>query len=230
MGIIMATIIEQLAGIFNFISNPMVVLFIIALIVIAGFGIVLWQMLKPEKKILYFSEDENLGEEMNVKRMAPAHLYSKKKKDKYRFVRFREAFNFVIGFKNVTRWLAKKGTAFTQQLEEGDVGPFTLYDIMISLWGDDVIESLKDEQKQKLIKSEIPITVRLERKKHPENYEPITEIYIKEEQDAEMAALFGENVRKELHREDWIRSGALVGCGIALCYIAQAMGLLSGVA
>jgi len=225
----MATIVDQILGIFKFASNPLVILFIIAVIAIAGVWPCFMAMLKPEKKILYFSEDENLGEEMNVKRMAPAHLYSKKKKDKYRFVRFREAFNFVIGLKNVTRWLAKKGTAFTQQLEEGDVGPFTLYDIMISLWGEDVIDALKDEQKQKLIKSEIPITVRLERKKHPENYEPITEIYIKEEQDAEMAALFGENVRKELHREDWIRSGALVGCGIALCYIAQAMGLLAGV-
>ena len=225
----MATIVEQLAGILQLFNNPMVILFLIALIVIAGFGLVLWQMLKPEKKILYFSEDENLGEEMNVKRMAPAHLYSKKKKDIYRFIRFREAFNFVIGLKNVTRWLAKKGTAFTQNLETGDVGPFTLYDIMISLWGEDVIDALKDEHKQKLIKSEIPITVRLERGKQPEGYEPITEIYIKQEQDAEMASLFGENVRKELHREDWIRSGALVGCGIALCYIAQAMGLLAGV-
>ena len=225
----MATIVDQIIGFLGFFKNPLVIMFFVILAGIAGSVLIFWQMLKPEKKILYFSEDENLGEEMNVKRMAPAHLYSKKKKDIYRFIRFREAFNFVIGFKNVTRWLAKKGTAFTQNLETGDVGPFTLYDIMKVVWSEETIESLKDEQKQKLIKSEIPITVRLESKKHPENYEPITEIYIQQEQDAEMAKLFGENVRKELHREDWIRSGALVGCGIALCYIAQAMGLLAGV-
>ncbi len=66
--------------------------------------------------------------------------------------------------------------------------------------------------------------------KEPEGYEPITEIYITEEEDAEMMRLFGENVRKELHREDWIRTAALVGCGVALAYVAQAMGLLAGVA
>ena len=95
---------------------------------------------------------------------------------------------------------------------------------------EETIESLVDEQKQKLIQSEIPITVRLESMKQPEDYEPITEIYITEEEDAEMARLFGENVRKELHREDWIRTAALVGCGVALAYVAQAMGLLAGVA
>jgi len=226
----MVTLVEQLANLLKIFSNTTMIIFIIIVVGIAGFGFFLWLQLKPEKKILYFSEDENLGEEMNVKRMAPAHLYSKKKKDLYRFIRFREAYNFTIGLKNVTRWLAKKGTAFTQHLETGDVGPFTLYQIMEVVWSEETIEALKDEQKQKLIKSEIPITVRLESKKEPEGYEPITEIYITEEEDAEMARLFGENVRKELHREDWIRTIALVGCGIALAYVAQAMGLLAGVA
>ena len=226
----MVTLVEQLANLLKIFSTPTMTIFIVIVVGIAGFGFFLWLQLKPEKKILYFSEDENLGEEMSVKRMAPAHLYSKKKKDLYRFIRFREAYNFTIGLKNVTRWLAKKGTAFTQNLETGDVGPFTLYQIMEVVWSKETIEALKDEQKQKLIKSEIPITVRLESMKEPEGYEPMTEIYITEEEDAEMARLFGENVRKELHREDWIRTIALVGCGIALAYVAQAMGLLAGVA
>jgi len=226
----MVTLVEQLANLLKIFSNTTMIIFIIIVVGIAGFGFFLWLQLKPEKKILYLSEDENLGEEMNIKRMTPAHLYSKKKKDLYRFIRFREAYNFTIGLKNVTRWLAKKGTAFTQHLETGDVGPFTLFDIMKVVWSEETIEALKDEQKQKLIKSEIPITVRLESKKEPEDYEPMSEIYITEEEDAEMARLFGENVRKELHREDWIRTIALVGCGIALAYVAQAMGLLAGVA
>ena len=226
----MATIVEQIFGLFKVFSNPLVLGLVVFIIGIAGFGFFLWLQLKPEKKILYFSEDENLGEEMNVKRMAPAHLYSKKKGDLYRFIRFREAYNFTIGLKNVTRWLAKKGTAFTQNLETGDVGPFTLYQIMEVVWSKETIEELKDEQKQKLIQSEIPITVRLESMKQPDDYEPMTEIYITEEEDAEMMRLFGENVRKELHREDWVRTIAVIGCGIALAYVAQAMGLLAGVA
>ena len=226
----MATIMEQLFSILQFFNNPLVTFFFMACAILGGIAMYVWTQLKPEKKILFLSEDENLGDEMTVKRMTPAHLFSKKKKDHYRVIRFREAFNFVVGFKTVTRWLVKYGSAYTKSLESGDVGPFTLYQIMISVWGLDVIEALKDEQKQLLIKSEIPITVRLEKGMTPEGYKPISPAFIKKESDEEMAKMFGLNIKKELSKEDYIRTLALIGCGVALCYIAQAMGLIGGVA
>ena len=97
------------------------------------------------------------------------------------------------------------------------------------VWGEKVVEDLTDEMKQKLIESEVLITVRLEEGKTPEGYKDEPETYFTEESDEEMMKLFGVTVGKELHREDWIRTVALVGCGVALCYVAQAMGILGSV-
>jgi hypothetical protein len=223
-------ILKPFSGIINFLNSPFSLVVILILIGIGLIGFLMWTSLRPEKKILYFSEDENLGQQLNVNKMAPAHLHSKKNKMIYRFVRFREAYNFQIGGKNVTRWLAKTGTAYTKRLESGEVGEFTLWDIMMTVWGKDVLDELKDEEKQKLIKSEVMITVNLEEGKTPEGYKPLSETYINEESDAEMMKMFGENAKRAMQREDWIRSASLIGSGVALCYIAQAMGLLGGVA
>jgi hypothetical protein len=221
---------------FQVLNSPLITMILSGAIVIAIAGIYLWMQIKPVKKILYFSEEEHNGIEYTVKRTTPAHLYTRKKGgDQYRFIRFRDAFTFQLGFRAVTRWLAKKGTAYCKKLESGEVGNFTLYKVMQAVWGDDVIDALVDEQKQKLIDSNVLITVKLEEGLTPkgangEDYKTMGELYIKNESDAEMARVFGENVRKEMNREDWVRSGALVGCGVALCYIAQAMGLIGGVA
>jgi hypothetical protein len=223
-------ILKPFSGIINFLNSPLSLLLILLIFALGFVGFWMWVSLRPEKKILYFSEDEHIGSQMDVKKLAPAFLHSKFKKLDYRFVRFRPAYNFQIGGKSVTRWLAKSGTAYTKRLETGEVGEFTLYRIMQAVWGNDVINELQDEQKQKLIKSEVMLTVRLEEGKTPVGYKQRSESYIKKESDQDMAAMFGENVKRTFSREDWIRSGALIGSGIALCYIAQAMGLLGGVA
>ena len=194
-------------------------------------GLYLWMSLKPVKKVLYFSEEEHQGQEFTIRKTTPAHLVSKPvKKDTYRFIRFRDSYNFQLGWKSVTRWLAKKGTAYSKNLEGGEVGPFTLFKVMNVVWGTEVIEALKDELKQQLIESEVMITVKLEEGMTPSEHTDRSELYIKKEADEEMARLFGENIRKEFAREDWIRTAALLGCGVALAYVAQAMGLLAGVA
>lgn len=222
-------IIRPILNLMSILNSPMVFVLLLIFVITGTITFFAWTSLRPAKHVLYFSEDENLGEQMNVNRLTPTFLYSKKAKTIYRYLRFREAFNFVIGGRTVTRWLAKKGTAFSKRLESGEVGDFTLFTIMKAVWGDEVINSLKAEEYQKLIESEVMITVRLEAGTTPEGYKPIAETYIKKESDEEMAKLFGENVRRELSKEDWIRSAALVGSGIALCYVAQAMGLLGSV-
>jgi hypothetical protein len=229
MASLFSGILKPFGSILGFLNSPLVTVMILVFVGLGLIGYLMWATLRPEKKILYFNEDEHLGQQMNVNRMAPAHLYTKFQKTIYRFVRFREAYNFQIGGKNVTRWLAKTGTAFTKRLESGEVGEFTLYTIMKAVWGEKVLDELKDEEKQKLIKSEVMITVRLEEAKTPEGYEAISETYINKESDAEMMQMFGENAKKAMQREDWIRSAALVGSGVALCYIGQAMGLLGGI-
>jgi len=230
MASIFDPILKPIQGLLKLLNSPLLIVIILMIGVVVIIAFVLWTSLRPAKQILYISEEENIGDQMNVRRMAPAHLYSKKGKTIYRFVRFREAINFVIGGRTVTRWLAKAGTAYSKRLESGDVGEFTLYQIMIAVWGQDIVDALKDEEKQKLIKSEVKITVRLEEGKTPEGMTNRAEAYIKQEEDAEMAKLFGENVRRELTKEDYIKTIALVGSGVGLCYIAQAMGLIGGVA
>ena len=219
-------------SIFSVVSSPTVILIVMGFVLVGIFGLFLWFMLKPDKKVLYFNEDEGWGQELEIDRMTPAHVYTKmKKKVAFRFIRFRQAWNFQVGMKTVTRILAKKGSAYTMELEsKTEAGPYTLYDIMLSVWDLETIEALKDDVKQKLIESKVPITVKLEARLTPEGLKPKTELFIKNEANQEMARVFGENIRREMNAEDWVRTGALVGCGIALAYVAQAMGLLAGVA
>jgi hypothetical protein len=227
----MASLFEGLIGpfkgIINLLNSPLATVIIILGVVFVFAGLYLWMQIKPVKKVLYFSREEHQGEEFTVERTTPAFLYTKKKGgNRFRFIRFRDAYQFQLGMRSVTRWLATKGTAYAKMLEGGVLGKFTLYKVMQSVWSEEIIENLEDEIKQKLIASEVMITVEIEPQDIPEGYEQLSELNIKGEADKEMAAIFGENIRRELSREDWIRSGALVGCGVALAFVAQAMGLI----
>ena len=216
---------------FEMFSNPVFLYVVLGFVILAGFGIFLWFSLKPDKKVLYISEDEGYGEELGITKMTPAHVYTKmKKKVAYRFIRWRSAFIFQVGMKTVTRFLAKKGTAYTRTLEKGDAGPFTLYDIMKSVWDEETVNALKDDIKQKLIESKVPIIVSLEPELTPEGQKARSELFLKQEANQEMARVFGENIRREMNAEDWVRTIALIGSGIALGYVAQAIGLIGGVA
>lgn len=223
-------ILKPIRGLLKLLNSPLIIVIVLMVGVLGIIAFVLYNSLRPQKKVLYISEAEGKGDEMNVNRMTPSFLYSKKKKDPYRFIRYRDAINFEINSRVVTRWLAKKGTAFTKKLEKGEVGEFTLYKIMIAVWGQEVIDALKDEQKQKLIESEVMLTVRLEEGLTPDDFKDnITEIQIKAEEDAEQAKSFGQNVRHGMFKEDWIRTAAIFVSGIGACYILQAMGILGGV-
>ena len=229
-------ILKGLGNIMGLFKGPLALVILLLVVVIAIAGYYLYSEINPRKKILYCSEEENMGTELTVKKMTPAYLYTKKHQgDPYRFIRFRNAFTFQIGLRTVTRWFAKKGTAYAKRLEVGDVGEFTLLTVMESVWGDDVIKELKDEMKQKLIKSEVMITVRLEdgltpTKADGSDYKDMGELFISEEADDKFAGLLGERIRREISKEDWIRTIALVGCGIALALVAQGMGLIGGFA
>lgn len=214
-------------------NSPIFTILIIALLGSGGLGLAIYLFMKPVKRIYYFDPDENQGEVFNVERTTPALLYTKKKKqNRYRFIRFRDAFNFTINWRTVTLWLARRGTAYVRKL--GDAGEeleITLYKAMETLWGIDVIESLIDEQKQKLIESEVMVTVKIDESiTSVESKQPLSELFIKKESDEEMARIFGENIKRELSREDWIRTAALIGCGVGLTYALQAIGILGGIA
>ncbi len=230
------SILNGLGNIMGLFKGPLALVILILVIVIAIAGYYLYSELNPKRKILYCSEEENMGTEFTVKKMTPAHLYTKKHQgDPYRFIRFRNAFTFQVGLRTITRWFAKKGTAYTKRLEAGDVGEFTLLTVMESVWGKDVIEELKDDMKQLLIKSQVMITVRLEdgltpMKSDGTSYKDMGELFISEEADDKFAGLLGERIRREISKEDWIRTIALVGCGIALALVAQGMGLIGGFA
>jgi hypothetical protein len=223
-------ILAPLGGIFKLLNSPLATIIIILGVVFVLAGIALWMQIKPVKKILYFSPEEHTGEEFIVEQTTPAFLHTKKKGGlRYRFIRYRDAYQFQLGMRSVTRWLATKGTAYAKKLESGELGEYTLYKVMESVWSKDVVENLQDDIKQKLIESEIMITVKVEEQQTPEGYKPLTELNIKKESDGEMAKLFGDNIRKEFHREDWIRTIALLGAGVAIAYVAQAMGIIAGV-
>lgn len=213
-------------------NSPLFTVLLLGLLGALGLGLAVYLQMKPAKRIWYFDPDENRGEVFKVERTTPAHIYTKKKKkDKYRFIRFREAFNFTLGMRAVTIWLGRRGTAYVKRLESDvELGDITLFEAMKSLWGDEVIDSLIDKQKQKLIESEVMVTVKLEKEITPKEYKPVSELYIKKESDEEMARIFGENIKKDLFKEDWIRTVALVGCGVGLCYALQAIGILGGIA
>ncbi len=229
-------ILNVFGNVLNLFKGPLALVILVLVVVIAVVGFYLYSEINPRKKILYCSEEENMGTELTVKKMTPAHLYTKKHQgDPYRFIRFRNAFTFQIGLRTITRWFAKQGTAYSKRLEVGDVGEFTLLTVMESVWGKDVITELQDEMKQKLIKSEVMITVRLEdgltpTKSDGSDYKDMGELFISEEADDKFAGLLGERIRKEISKEDWIRTIALVGCGIALALVAQGMGLIGGFA
>jgi hypothetical protein len=222
---------KLIGSFFSLFSNTVFMMVVLGFVILAVFGIFLWFSLKPDKKVLYFSEDEGYGQELAIARMTPAHVYTKmNKKVAYRFIRWRAAWIFQVGMKTVTRFLAKKGSAFTRNLEGGEAGPFTLYDIMKSVWDEETVDGLKDDIKQKLIESQVPIIVRLEAKLTPEGQTARSELFLKQEANQEMAKVFGENIRREMNAEDWVRTVALIGSGVALGYVAQAIGLIGGVA
>jgi hypothetical protein len=220
-------ILAPFQGLLKLFTGPMSTIIILLVAVFVFAGLYLWMQIKPVAKILYFSPVEHVGVEFTVNRQTPSFLYTKKHAgNQYRFIRYKDAYQFQLGMRAVTRWLATKGTAYATQIQGGELGKYTLLKVMQYVWGEDVVENLEDDIKQKLIESQVMITVAVDETKTPAGFTDRTEINIKKESDAEMASIFGENIRRELSREDWIRSGALVGCGVALALVAQAMGLI----
>ncbi len=216
----------SIAGLF---TNTLFQMVIIGMLLLGAFGLFLWFSLKPDKKILYVTGEEGWGEELTIQRITPAHVYTKMKKgNAYRFIRYRAPIMFQVGMKTVTRFFGVKGTAYTKTLEEGEAGPYTLLNIMTSVWSEEIIDELEDDIKQKLIKSQVPITVRLQTHETPQGMIPRSELWLKKEANDEMARVFGENIRREMNAEDWVRTIGLVGAGVGLALVAQAIGIIGG--
>jgi hypothetical protein len=226
----MASILEILMGpikaLGNLLNSPLATVVLIAIGVFVIGGLYLYNSLKPSKKIVYLHEAEHQGEFLPVINTTPNHYHSKRGKDPYEFVRFREPYTITSSWKTTTYIFAKSGSAYTKDMEFGEKGPFTLWQIMQGVWGVETCEALLDEQKQKLIESKVAITVKLEPGFTPEGLKERNEFAIQKEADAQQAQIFGINLKKQLNKEDYIKYAGLVGTGVALALVGQAMGLI----
>lgn len=226
----MASLIDMIMGpikaLGNLLNSPLAMVVIIAGGIFAVAGVYLYYSIKPTKKIMYLHEAEHQGELLPVKRTTPNHIHSKRGKDPYEFIRHRDPYSVQSGWKQITYYFAKAGTAYAKQLEDGEQGPFTLWKVMKAVLGTETCEALVDEIKQKLIESQVAITVKLEEGYTPKGFKERSEFAVQKEADAEASKVFGINLKKELTKEDYIKYAGLVGTGVALALVAQAMGLI----
>jgi len=224
----MNPIIKWFSGI---LKNPTMIIGFSVVLVVFIFIIILVVSLKPGYEVHYFSPDERIGEELDITERRPKVLKCEGQK---KFLRFRGAYNVKRGLKNVTVWLAKRGTAYTFKLEATEedtaVKVGSLWDGVCAVLNDDIIRQFKDTVTEPLKKSEIFVTVDLEAGMTPKDYEPLTEDDIFDESDREMAGIFGTSIKGALISEDWIRNIGLVGLGFAISYGLQALGILKGFA
>lgn len=102
----------------------------------------------------------------------------------------------------------------------------TLWDALKGVWGDELTAKLAEEHREKIINSEVYVTVELEAGQTPEGFEPITEEDIKNEANKTFAKLLADGI-KNVQKEDWIRTVALIGSGIAILAVMIMMGLTS---
>ena len=217
---------------FAFFANPLVlaVAFGIVLIFVALF--MYQDMLKKAYKVLYFSEAERVAEELEITNVSPRQL---KTKDNKRFIRNSVAYTLRRGAKTIILWLGKVGTAYTWQAEQnkkGDDGKpkmkliGTLLDGLVSCLGEEVLEELTVEAKERLIASQIYVSVELEEGATPNNLPALSEQDINTEANNNMAQLIGLRIRSAMNKTDFTRDLAIAGAGGLAVLLAQGLGFI----
>jgi len=182
-------------------------------------------MSKHQHEVLYFAEMEKTGLQLKVLSDSPRMLKTEKN---MRFLRNRVAYNFKVGKRTITRYLGKRGTAYTFSLEGGKVKKIgSIYDAVVLLWGQDKVDKIKTEELKLLKDSQIFITVDLEKGITPEGYHPMSESDINTEANISMANLIGKAIRDELASSDFIKVLGLLGAGGCLIFLLEALGIIS---
>jgi hypothetical protein len=210
---------------------------LIFIIIMCMVFIIYFKIIRGRKgRVLYFDELEGGGSELDVTEVRAKSLVTNSNPIKV-FLRTENArvYNFQTKFKSVRTWLGKRATAYlfkpasSPEGKAEKVGSF--YDGLKTLLDDDQIKNLSDELEHKLKESKIFVTVNLEEGFTPDGYKPISEDWITTDADSYMASLFGESAKEGISsgREDMIKVIALIGCGMGITYVLQALGILGGI-
>lgn len=191
-------------------------------------GIAIYFILKEQNKVkmemFYFSPIERLINPLKISDVTPKSIITK---DNKRFMRRATSWLFKRGAKSVVVWLGQVGRGITFNLSSTPKGKAekvgTLLEGCQSCLGDD-IKKIPKTMRDKLSESNIFVCVELEpiSEKMPE----ITEEGATTDADHNVMNLIGMKIKEQLQKEDWIRDAGLVGIGVALLFIAQALGVL----
>lgn len=206
-----------------FIENWLITLTIIFLIITIVIILIIFFRLKPSKLVLYVDEDSGTGMQLDVVNESPKRLFCE---GLYRFYRFSKAYNFKNGFKLTTMYFAKRGSAYTKMLKNGIITNVKLWEILTTVLSPNSIEKISDEDKEILIESDILVTIDLETGFTPTGSAIISEYEAKKEANEEFASLIGKGMNKELNRTDIMKAVALLGAGMAVAYILNALGIV----
>lgn len=221
-------VFDFIMGLFNSITNnPIITVGVIFLVIVLVFGYIFYRSIMPERQILYLSEEERTGDFLTIEDTTPNILHAEGNK---KFIRNTLAYTVKEGMKTITLSLGKRGTAYTFRTASTPRGKAekigSLWDGLKSVWNEKEWEAINPELKQKLMNSEIFVTVELESGQTPEGSIKLSEDDIFTEANKRMAQLIGEGIKDSFSAEDWIRNGALIGSGVALLAVAQMMGIV----
>jgi hypothetical protein len=195
-----------LADIIGLILGSPVVLFgslFSALIVVALYG--LMKMTAPVTKIYNFGESDRRLDEVKATGESPKGLRRDNKRNPQRWFKWKPAF-LKVGINRQTTYLAKRGTAYTWNIENGEnikLGSF--WDALNVLWSSPeqqkLITKIPQTEQQLLRNNSIYVTVDLDPGYKPpadkdgKEFQAITEEDLATEGDREMARIFAEGAQ-----------------------------------
>lgn len=208
-------------------KNWYISLGIVSVILFIGLFFYTKRFVRPSKEVLYFSEAERVLDYMNVIELTPKQV---KCEGNISFHRRTLAYLAIKMGRPVTTFLGKRGIGYTFKPEDTPEGKAlklgSIFDGIVNVLGDDIVEKMLPEHIKKLKDSIIFVTVELERTPDVDKLPVITERDVFSEANLNMASLIGERIANALHREDWIRNIGLIAVGVALLAVSQMMGIV----
>lgn len=175
----------------------------------------------PKIKVDYLSTIDSKGKTYQVEKETPTMLFTK---GGYRFYRNERSFTFPDEG-GVTKYYAKRGGAYTFGFKDSVQVKITLFETMILLWGEKVVNDLKDEYKNLLKESKIYVTVDIEKEIVPEGFVNTSE-NIKVEANRNLAELVAKAATDQLKSKDWILLGFAAMSGMGFYLLLKAFGIV----
>jgi len=211
-------------------ANPLVIILGLLMLVV-GYNTFIKKSVSSDlfpKQVLYFSKDNQFGEQLKGETETPKIIRTK---NGYKFIKNKKGIPFNIDGKTVIRWFGKVGKAWTHDLEKALLvkDRYGLWDIIQVVFSDDELKNLKPELKERLEKSEIKMCIGLEEDVEDKSKdEPIiiSEQEVLSESSKNMAKLISNSVEEGFRREDYIKLAAILFSGVALTYILQGLKIL----